>query len=218
VVDAVSLGGHPVSWLIGVVLDEPGNFWGIEYPPADWTIDPTSAPSTESQAAGVQRVENHPRIQEVGGNSRAATQVLGYRLTDISAGACYLETATPFPTQSQVVLSIRLISLESTFHGIVRVAHAQLGMGIEFFPRTRDHMVRAERLIHALLECREVPRVIVGKQENPTPSMLHDPAGDSQGFDAEDMLLELIRKGDSLQLEEFQRVLKAQRRKDSAGN
>jgi len=72
-------------------------------------------------------------------------------------------------------------------------------------------MVRAEQLIRALLEGREVPRVLVGKKEKRTPSLLHDPAGDSQGLDSEDMLLELIREGDALQLEEFQRVLKAQR-------
>jgi hypothetical protein len=108
------------------------------------------------------------------------------------------------------VLSIRLVSLESTFHGIVRVAHPHVGIGIEFFPRTRDHMVRTEQMIRALLESREVPRVLVGKKEKRTPSLLHDPAGD-QGLEAEDMLLELIREGDALQLEEFQRVLKAQR-------
>ena len=211
VVDAVSLGGHPVSWLIGVVLDEPGNFWGLEYPPADWTIVPTSTPSAESHSTGPKEVEDHRRVQGPGGNSIAATPVRGYRLTDISAGACYLETATPFPAQSRVVLSIRLVNLESTFHGIVRVAHPHVGMGIEFFPRARDHMVRAEQMIRALLESREVPRVLVGKKEKRTPSLLHDPSGDPQGLEAEDMLLELIREGDALQLEEFQRVLKAQR-------
>ena len=27
-----------VSWLLGVEFDSPGNFWGVENPPADWHI------------------------------------------------------------------------------------------------------------------------------------------------------------------------------------
>jgi hypothetical protein len=35
VVNCISL-GHEKFWLIGLALDEPGNVWGIETPPADW--------------------------------------------------------------------------------------------------------------------------------------------------------------------------------------
>jgi hypothetical protein len=27
-----------VSWLLGVELDSPGNFWGVRDPPADWIV------------------------------------------------------------------------------------------------------------------------------------------------------------------------------------
>src|SRR5499425_2327666 len=37
--EMVPLGGDPATWLIGLELDVPGNFWGIEYAPADWKID-----------------------------------------------------------------------------------------------------------------------------------------------------------------------------------
>jgi len=36
VVNCISLGQYEKFWLIGLALDEPGNLWGIETPPADW--------------------------------------------------------------------------------------------------------------------------------------------------------------------------------------
>ena len=37
VVNCISMGEYVKSWLLGLVLDEPGNVWGIESPPDDWT-------------------------------------------------------------------------------------------------------------------------------------------------------------------------------------
>jgi hypothetical protein len=37
VVNCISLGHYEKFWLIGLRLDEPGNVWGIENPPADWS-------------------------------------------------------------------------------------------------------------------------------------------------------------------------------------
>jgi hypothetical protein len=31
-----SLGKYEKSWLVGLVLDEPGNVWGVQAPPEDW--------------------------------------------------------------------------------------------------------------------------------------------------------------------------------------
>lgn len=36
VVNCISLGEHERFWLLGLALDQPGNLWGIEAPPADW--------------------------------------------------------------------------------------------------------------------------------------------------------------------------------------
>src|SRR5215467_1868141 len=43
VAEVVPLGGDPESWLLGLELDHPGNFWGIEYAPSDWKIDDPGA-------------------------------------------------------------------------------------------------------------------------------------------------------------------------------
>jgi hypothetical protein len=37
VVNCISLGQYEKFWLIGLALDEPGNVWGIQNPPADWS-------------------------------------------------------------------------------------------------------------------------------------------------------------------------------------
>jgi len=37
VVNCISLGEHQKSWLLGLALTEPGNVWGVEAPPEDWT-------------------------------------------------------------------------------------------------------------------------------------------------------------------------------------
>lgn len=37
VVHCISLGQYEKFWLIGLALDEPGNIWGIEKPPEDWS-------------------------------------------------------------------------------------------------------------------------------------------------------------------------------------
>jgi hypothetical protein len=37
VANCISLGEYEKSWLLGLALEEPGNVWGIENPPADWS-------------------------------------------------------------------------------------------------------------------------------------------------------------------------------------
>src|SRR5215813_12193281 len=51
VADVVPLGGDPETWLIGMELETPGNFWGIEYAPSDWKIEEAAvAPLAVSDA------------------------------------------------------------------------------------------------------------------------------------------------------------------------
>jgi hypothetical protein len=37
VVNCISIGEYRKFWLLGLALDQPGNVWGIQTPPADWT-------------------------------------------------------------------------------------------------------------------------------------------------------------------------------------
>ena len=203
VADVVSLGGDPETWLLGLELEAPGNFWGIDYAPSDWRIeiDETPAPAASVQASP----ESAP----------AAKPVIAHRwrLTDISAGACYLEAAEPLPIGTPVLMSVRVAKAECLLDGIVRASHPQTGMGVEFTSATGDHRARAEELISRLTECREVPRVFVGRKEGALAELATFPTTPTEPADEEtsDPLLGLVRMGDSLPIEGFLNDLKAQR-------
>ena len=37
VVNCISMAQYEKLWLLGLALDEPGNVWGVQSPPKDWT-------------------------------------------------------------------------------------------------------------------------------------------------------------------------------------
>jgi hypothetical protein len=203
VAEVVPLGGDPETWLIGLELDVPGNFWGIEYAPTDWKIEEIPSPAAEQQV-------DQERIA-----AAKPARSRRWRLTDISAGACYLETAAPFPADTPVLLSIRALNTECLLDGVVRVSHAQTGMGVEFTrTQAQDQRVRVEELIGRLMSNREVPRIFVGRKEGRKEGQhaAPNPAPDAaQDTESPDPLLELVREGASLTVEQFLNDLRAQR-------
>jgi len=38
VVNCIQIDDYKQFWLLGLALDEPGNVWGIEAPPEDWSL------------------------------------------------------------------------------------------------------------------------------------------------------------------------------------
>ena len=209
--EVVPLGGDPETWLVGLELDVPGNFWGIEYAPSDWKVEENLSSAAE-RAAQEERQSDQERSA-----ATKPTHLSRWRLTDISAGACYLETAAPFPAATPVLLSIRAMNTECLLDGVVRVSHAQTGMGVEFTGTpAHDRRARVEELIGRLTSGREVPKIFVGRKEhhkesqhatrNPAPE-----AAQEQDDDSPDPLLGLVREGPSLTAEQFLNDLRAQR-------
>jgi len=198
VADVVPLGGTPETWLLGMELDAPGNFWGIDYAPSDWKIEESPATSPDAHAAEAEAPALAPRR---------------WRLTDITADACYLEAGNPFGVDTPVLLSVRLADYECLLEGIVRASFPESGMGVEFVSDGQKHRARAEELIDRLVSHREVPRVFVGRKEKEKTHQAKSKRRATALADPNppDPLLELIRKGDSLPLDEFQEHLKAQR-------
>jgi hypothetical protein len=204
VAEVVPLGGDPETWLVGLELDIPGNFWGIEYAPSDWKIE-------EIQAAVPQPQEP----MAVPSASAKPASPRRWRLTDISAGGCYLETAAPLPAEIPVLMSVRILNSEFLLEGVVRVSHPQTGMAVEFSSASAsDQRTRVEDLIRQLMTSREVPKIFVGRKENAkeaqkkNPPVLSNPSDDAE---SPDPLLELIRKGPAMTPEQFLNDLRAQR-------
>jgi hypothetical protein len=197
VAEVVPLGGDPETWLVGLELDVPGNFWGIEYAPTDWRVEENSTPATEQK----------PAAPEPG----APTRSRRWRLTDISVGACYLETATPFPADTPVLLSIRVLDAECLLDGVVRVSHHQTGMAVEFTGApAHEQRKKVEELIGRLTSNHEVPKIFVGRKEGQQAASVPAPTTESDP-ESPDPLLELVRSGPSLTMEQFLSDLRAQR-------
>lgn len=207
VAEVVPLGGDPETWLVGLELDAPGNFWGIEYAPADWKIE-------ESPAPVVVRSRTDPESSTTAKPAPARR----WRLTDISAGACYLETSAPFPADTPVLLSIRAADTECLLDGVVRVSHEQTGMGVEFTgAQAHERRAKVEELIGRLTSQREVPKIFVGRKEDRKEGKKEAQPAPNAGprtvpeADVLDPLLQLIRGGASLGMEQFLNDLRAQR-------
>src|ERR1700720_2217130 len=79
VAEVVPLGGDPETWLIGLELDSPGNFWGIEYAPTDWRIEESTP------VAPGPRPDHRNKDKDKEPSSSAKPARPGrWRLTDIS--------------------------------------------------------------------------------------------------------------------------------------
>jgi hypothetical protein len=136
------------------------------------------------------------------------------RLTDLSLGACYVETESPFPERSGVVLRLRAATMETEAHGLVRVMHPGFGMGIEFAANTPQQREEVHVFIQLLLSRPEIkPELTVTPFSLPElgdpvtlPPNVYDPLLEllhhHEGFSQQEFLAELhrqrsVRIGDS---------------------
>ena len=136
------------------------------------------------------------------------------KLTDLSLGGCYVETGAPFPERALIDLCLKTQELEVHTEGMVRVAHPGHGMGVEFPSRTEEQRAQVGNLISLLRqsgastpELTISPRALVADLTQFEPADKPAPSDD----DLEDPLLELLRRGASLQQDDFLSELKQQR-------
>lgn len=136
-------------------------------------------------------------------------------LTDLSLGGCYVETNAPFPERALIDLCLKTDELEVHTEGMVRVAHPGHGMGVEFPSRTAEQRAKVGDLINFLRQGpATMPQLIISPRAlvadlNQFESAHHAAAGNTD--ELEDPLLELLRRGASLQQNEFLSELRQQR-------
>ncbi len=137
------------------------------------------------------------------------------KLTDLSLGGCYVETESPFPEHSAVTLTLKAEGLQVQSEGTVRVMHPGFGMGIEFPSNTPEARAQVNGFIDflasrpgAMPELQITPRALSGDTK-PTESP-------ESGEEANDPLLDLLRRGESLSQEEFLQELRQQRSSEAA--
>jgi len=131
------------------------------------------------------------------------------KLTDLSLGGCYLETGSPFPVRTRIILSMQVAGVQVRAGGVVQVMHPDVGMGVEFTQTTDPQREHLQKFIYALTSSKGV-----------LPELLVEPEG-LEGTEAvseqktrngaEDPLLELFRRRGELTPETFQTELRKQR-------
>jgi DNA-binding response OmpR family regulator len=131
------------------------------------------------------------------------------KLTDLSLGGCYLETASPFPARTRIILSMKVAGIGFRAEGVVLVMHPDLGMGIEFAQTTDPQRNDLEKFIQALTNSNGVlPELLV----EPEGLDIGDPvSAPRSGTGIEDPLLDLFRKRGDLAAEAFQTELRKRR-------
>jgi CheY-like chemotaxis protein len=137
------------------------------------------------------------------------------KLTDLSLGGCYVQTDAPFPERALVDLCLKAQEHEVHTEGMVRVAHPGHGMGVEFPSRTPEQRAQVENLINFLRNCPATmleliisPRALVADITQFEPG---EKKVEESGDELEDPLLELLRRGTSLQQDDFLSELRHQR-------
>lgn len=122
------------------------------------------------------------------------------RLTELSAAGCYVTTSTPFPKSTRVILSISPAGTAVRATGIVRLAHPEFGMGVEFLEPTTEQQQHIRGLIETLRAGGESPEVHVEPDglETTSPGA---PAVSAQA--SADSLVSLFHKQAQLPVEAF---------------
>ena len=133
------------------------------------------------------------------------------RLTDLSLGGCYVETESPFPERSGIVLCLKAADMEVRADGMVRVMHPELGMGIEFASGTAEQRERVGNFINFLTgRPGTLPQLLITPRALAANSA-HDFPSSKGSEEPEDLLLDLLDRADSLSQEDFLQELRRQR-------
>jgi len=129
------------------------------------------------------------------------------KLTDLSLGACYVESESPFPVGTRLDLVLQARGTFAGAGGSVRVLHPAYGMGIEFLSETEQQKKSVEGFLDFLVsqpgvtpELRCIPREFVPQAQLPVDA------------NTSDALLDLVRSEAALSQTEFQTELYRQRR------
>jgi hypothetical protein len=142
------------------------------------------------------------------------------KLTDLSLGGCYVQTEAPFPEGSLIDFCLKTKELEVHTDGMVRVAHPGHGMGLEFPSRTAEQREQVVKVIDFLRSCPgTMPDLCISPKALVADHTQFEPAerpADAEEW--EDPLLELLRRGASLQQQQFLSELEHQRNPEEAAS
>ena len=140
------------------------------------------------------------------------------KLSDLSLGACYVETESPFPERSDIVLRLQAEDMEVQAEGLVRVMHPGYGMGIEFASRTAEQREQVGKFLEFLTSRPgTLPRLLITPRALAAADQYDNPPA-SGAEEPDDPLLLLLRNHESMDQEEFLQALQQQRNSEEVAS
>jgi CheY-like chemotaxis protein len=140
------------------------------------------------------------------------------KLSDLSLGACYVETESPFPERSDIVLRLQAEDMEVQAEGLVRVMHPGYGMGIEFASRTAEQREQVGKFLEFLTSRPgTLPRLLITPRALAAADQYDNPPA-SEAEEPDDPLLLLLRSHESMDQEEFLQALQRQRNSEEVAS
>jgi DNA-binding response OmpR family regulator len=130
-------------------------------------------------------------------------------LTDLSLHGCYVEVASPFPVSTRVTLSMRAAGVEVKPEGMVRVMHADKGMGVEFTQNSSKQKESIEKFLTCLAQNPNVQPELLVEPEALESDAAPNAATESAAL--EDPLINLFHNHAELGVESFHAELRKQR-------
>ena len=128
-------------------------------------------------------------------------------LAGLSSAGCFLRTQSPFPPQTRVELLLQTADGSVKTQGKVQFMDPELGMGIEFLPRTLENRQRLQEVIQQMYATPDTVSDVLVEPEGidwdhdatPSSGAAQPPKSDAEA----DPLLELFRTGASLTKGQF---------------
>jgi len=128
-------------------------------------------------------------------------------LQSLTFGGCFLLTQSPFPSQTRVELLLRSADKSVKTEGKVLFMDPELGMGVEFLPRSAQRRERLDNLIRQMIANSDAIADVLVEPEGidwSDPSTTSPAAHPSpQNFQSPDPLVELFRAGASFPKPQF---------------
>ncbi len=123
------------------------------------------------------------------------------QLAELSLGGCYLKTSSPFPKGTRVILASREADIDFRAGGIVRVAHPEFGMGVEFLQTTQAQQDQVRQMIETLrsqgLKSAQLEVEPDGLETNPFGDLM------IAAPETDDALVDLFRRKSQVPIEMF---------------
>ncbi len=139
-------------------------------------------------------------------------------LSALSLGGCFLRTESPFPAQTKVEMLLRAADCSVRTQGKVRFMDPELGMGVQFVSRTREHRARLEELIQRITLSPETVAEVLVEPEGLDWESAAEGSQDQATAGREDALVELFGHAATLSREEFLGALEQHELAATAGS